>query len=464
MDTLSPTIRDFAETIRGAGGRALLVGGFVRDRLLGRESKDYDFEVYGLEMDELERVLSRFGEVITVGRAFGVLRVKGFDIDFSVPRKDNKIGKLHTDFRCEFDPHMSFDEAARRRDLTINSIGWNPLTGEYLDPYRGREDLAHGRLRATDRATFEEDPLRAVRVAQFRARFELEPDPELVALCREADLDDLSGERLWDEFKKLLLKSRRPSLGFEFLREAELLRFFPELEALDGCEQDAIWHPEGDVWVHTLMVLDEAAALRIGDEEEDLVLMFGALCHDFGKPATTFVDDDGRVRSPNHEAVGEAPTREFMARMRAPHRLTDRVVALVVYHLAPAMLPRQGATPRAYRRLARKLGEADVSIELLARVARADHFGRHTPDALARENPSGEAFLERARELAVEAKPDPDVVLGRHLIERGLKPGRHFRPILDRCREIQDETGLREVEAILELYAREFGPLSQPPT
>lgn len=445
-----PAVEKFAREIAEAGGRAILVGGFVRDLLLDQPSKDVDLEVYNLDMPELETLLGRFGEVIAVGRAFGVLKVKGYDFDFSVPRRDNKIGRRHQDFRVDFDPNLSFEDAARRRDLTINSIGLDPLTREILDPYDGRADLAAGILRATDRRTFPEDPLRAVRVAQFVARFEMEPDDELRQLCGEADLLDLSPERLWDEFRKLFLKGRRPSLGFRFLEDVGLLRFFPELEAMVDCPQDKIWHPEGTVWVHTLMVVDEAAGMKIGDDDEDLLLLYGALCHDLGKPDTTFADDEGRVRSPNHEAMGVEPTERFLERVRAPKAFTEKVGLLVKHHLAPATFPKQNARPKAYRRLARRLGEANVPLLLLARVARADHFGRTTPDALAREYPAGEEFLKQIQSLAIDHEPTPAAVLGRHLMKRGLKPSPEFRVILEACREVQDESGWSDPDQILE--------------
>ncbi|MFN0059184.1 MAG: CCA tRNA nucleotidyltransferase [Planctomycetota bacterium] len=444
-------VLEYTRAIAAAGGRALIVGGYVRDTLLGLDSKDYDFEVSGLDMDQLEQVLRRFGEVITVGRTFGVLMLKSQQhIDFSVPRRDNKVGRGHADFRCEFDPHMSFADAARRRDLTMNSMGLDPLTGEIIDPHGGQRDLAARRLRATDPASFGEDPLRAVRVAQFRARFEMEPDAELAKLCAEISLDDLSGERLWTELEKLFLKSRRPSLGLEFLRTTGLLRFFPELAAMVDVPQDPIWHPEGDVWVHTMLVVDEAARARTGVVADDLLLLYGALCHDIGKPLTTFTDAEGRVRSPNHEPEGVTPALQFLARLRAPRQFSEQVGLLVRYHLAPATLPKQDSSPRAYRRLARRLGAGQISLEFLWRLARADHFGRTTPDALAREFPAGDAFLAMSKGLRIAAAAPRDVVLGRHLLERGLQPGPAIGVILDRCREIQDETGSENASEILD--------------
>lgn len=438
-----------ARALAADGGRALVVGGYVRDGLMGQESKDLDFEVYGLSLERLEASLARLGEVLAVGRTFGVLRVKGIDADFSIPRRDSRVGSGHRGFVVDLDPGLDFAEAARRRDITINSMGWDPLTGEVLDPHGGRADLARRVLRATDPTKFSEDSLRALRVAQFRARFEMEPDLELRALCASIDLADLPGERILEELKKLLLKGRRPSLGLEFLRETGLLRHFPELEAMVGVPQDPLWHPEGTVWEHTLLVVDEAARARTGDEAEDLVVLLGSLCHDLGKPLTTAIVD-GRIRSPNHEDAGVEPTRAFLSRIRASHELTTKVCAIVRHHLAPAQLPQGGASPKAYRRLARKLEEAGIDARLLHRAARADHFGRTTPDAIARTFPSGDEFLKRVEELSVESGALPPAVLGRHLIERGFEPSPWFGKVLAACREVQDETGLSDPRVILD--------------
>ena len=445
---LDPRCVEVAKAVRDAGGRALVVGGWVRDHLLGVRSKDVDIEVSGLDTERLESILSGFGSVHAVGRAFGVFRVGGIDVDFSLPRRDSKRGPGHRGFDVTPDPSLGFAQAARRRDLTVNSIGIDPLTGEVLDPHGGRRDLDRRVLRATDPERFPEDPLRGLRVAQLAARLEMAPDAELVALCRALDLGELSGERVFDEIAKLLLRAARPSIGFRFLEDTGQLRFFPELDALRGVPQDPEWHPEGDVWVHTLMVLDAAARLR-GGGSEDLALMLGALCHDLGKPATT-ERVDGRIRSYRHDVAGVAPTRALLGRMRAPGTLVDRVAALVEHHLAPALFVRNAATAKGYRRLARKLERAGVGIELLVRVARADHLGRTTAAALAGRFEAGDAFLAAARAYSVEHAAPRDAVLGRHLIARGMQPGPEFAPILERCREIQDETGWTDPERILD--------------
>ncbi len=448
IESIEPRIREVAKAVAAAGGRAVLVGGYVRDRLLGIASKDYDVEIYGLSPDAVADLLAGFGELIQVGRAFGVLRIKGLDADFSLPRRDSKSGTGHRGFNITFDPDLDFAQASRRRDLTVNSIGLDLSSGEILDPHGGREDLARGVLRATDAAHFAEDPLRGMRTAQFAARLEMAPDEELIALCSQLDLAELPPERLYEELRKLLLKARKPSLGFEFLSRAHLLRFFPEIENLQGVPQDPKWHPEGDVWVHTMLVIDEAAALRTGDDE-DLALMVAALCHDFGKPAVS-VEHDGRVRTPKHDVIGARLAREFLQRLRAPGHLCDQVEALVKYHLAPALFVAQGTTAKGYRRLARNLDKAGVNIALLVRVARADHWGRTTDEANRRIFPAADTFIAEAEKSSVVDEAPTDIVQGRHLQARGLEPGPQFGEILNRCRDLQDETGCTDADKILD--------------
>lgn len=442
-------LQRIAEAFAAVGGRALVVGGAVRDALLGRPSPDWDLEIHGLRLAEVEEVLRGFGEVIAIGRSFGVLKIKGLEADIALPRRDSKTGRGHRGFVVDLDPDLGFPEAARRRDVTVNAMGFDPLTGEILDPWGGQGDLAAGRLRAVDPELFGDDPLRALRVAQLAARFDLQPDAELEALCAAMPLEELPGERIAAELEKLLLKGRRPSVGLELMRRTGMLRIFPELVGMVGIAQDPEWHPEGTVWEHTMLVVDEAAALRRGDDE-DPALMWGALLHDVGKPPTTFVDAAGRVRSPGHEEVGVPFAEALLGRLRLGHELIAQVAALVRFHLAPAQLDKDDVTAKAVRRLVRRLTEAGIRPDLLLRVAQADHFGRTTPDAVAREFPAGERLARRIEEIGAEAAVAQDVVLGRHLIARGMRPGPEFGPILERCREVQDETGWTDPEAILE--------------
>jgi tRNA nucleotidyltransferase (CCA-adding enzyme) len=402
------------------GGRALVVGGWVRDRLLGRQSKDVDVEVYGIAPDRLRLLLETLGPVNTVGESFTVYKVA--DVDVSVPRRESKVGRGHRAFQVTGDPQMSPTDAARRRDFTINAIAWDPLTEEYIDPFDGRRDLLERRvLRAVDPQTFGEDSLRVLRGLQFAARFDLETDPATKDLCRTIPLDDLPAERVWGEVEKLLLLAERPSIGFALALDLGVMaRLFPELHALVGCPQEPEWHPEGDVWVHTLMVIDQARS-RIDDLDKprQIAVMLGAVCHDVGKPPTTaFVD--GRIRSIDHEQAGVAPTIALLDRLNVHtvggFDVRHHVLGIVAHHLKPLAFLKS-PTPvgeGAFRRLAQK-----ADLELLARVAKSDCLGRTGNfDCSAID-----AFLERARSLGVEHAPPDPIVKGRHLLEMGMTPG-----------------------------------------
>jgi tRNA nucleotidyltransferase (CCA-adding enzyme) len=422
-----------AEAVRDAGGRALVVGGWVRDRLMGRDSKDIDLEVYRLPAPDLRALLESFGKVEAVGESFQVY--KAGDIDVSLPRRESKAGRGHKGFDVTGDPWMRVEEAARRRDFTVNAIAWDPLTDEYFDPYDGRGDIGRRLLRMVDAATFGDDSLRVLRAVQLAARLEFTLDPDTAALCRTIPLDDLPAERVWGEIEKLLF-APRPSLGFALAMELGVIeRLFPELQALSGCAQEPEWHPEGDVWVHTLQVIDQART-RIDDlpRPQQVAVMLGAVCHDLGKPATTaFVD--GRIRSMNHEEMGVGPALKLLDRLNV-HSLSGydvraQVVGITAQHLKPGswFKVRDEVGDGAFRRLAQK-----VDLELLARVAKSDCEGRKpgTFDCSAMD-----WFVERARRLGVEHRPPAPILLGRHLLALGLKPGPRIGEILKAVYEQQ---------------------------
>ncbi len=426
-------VREIAREIAMAGGRAFVVGGYVRDLLRGQPSKDLDIEVYGIGLEALRDLLERHGNVLSIGRVFGVLRLKDLNADFSLPRRDSKVAPGHRGFEIECDPNLDFNTAARRRDLTVNSMGLDILSGEISDPYGGRRDLERKALRAVDPDTFPEDPLRGLRVAQFSARFDMRADATLVGLCRKLDLREVSPERVFEEFRKLLLRGERPSQGLEFLRESTLLRFFPELDALTRGTDVAAWS-------RTLMTVDRATKQRRGDED-DLVLMLGALCHALGRPM------DGAAQA---EPAG---IESLLARMRAPKDVVRRVSALVEYCPEPALLVERSAAPRDYRRLSRKLAAAGVTLELLARVAESAY-----------SDAAGKRFLARAEELGVDRSAPSDAVGGRHLVARGFAPGPRFGAMLEQCRHVQDETGWLDAERILdEALTRMGGPARPKP-
>ena len=442
------------QEIVSTGGKPYFVGGYVRDQILGRQSKDVDVEVFGMSLDALQNVLERFGSVDVVGRQFGVLKIHELaDVDFSIPRKDNRIGTGHKDFKVDVWEGATLEQAASRRDLTMNAMLMDPFTKEISDPFGGQKDIADGWMRATDNKTFVEDNLRALRVMQFVARFPaIKPDPNLIALCSAMDLSTLPGERIYEEFVKMFLKGSRPDKGLQFLKEANLLRYFPEIQSLVGCQQEFEWHQEGDVWNHTVMVVGQATIHRMPDlNEQSLILMFAALCHDFGK-ATTTRFERGRWRAHGHESTGVAPARKFLERLVAPLWLIEPVCILVQHHMEPFDFIKQGASPSAYRRLARKL--KGVSFEMLAKIALSDGNGRITTDPTAQQDKDIEEFLRRAAAAGINnyvQTPSTDVVLGRHLLSRGFKPGVEIGKILKQCREVQDEQGLTDADKILDI-------------
>lgn len=442
-----------AEAVRTAGGRALLVGGCVRDGLLGYIAKDVDIEVFGLPADKLEALLRPRFPLDVVGRSFGVFKLKGQPIDVSLPRRESKTGTGHTGFQVEGDPGMAPAEAARRRDFTINAISADPLTGEIVDPLMGRADLEKRLLRHCS-GQFAEDPLRVLRAMQFIARFELAVAPETLELCRSIEPEDLPPERLFEEWAKLFLKGVKPSRGLDFLKDSGWLKYYPELAALPGCPQDPRWHPEGDVWVHTLHCLDAFARERVGDDFEDLVVGLAVLLHDVGKPPTTFTDEAGRIRSPRHDSEGLPLAERFLQRITRHQKLIAAVLPLVETHMRPADLYKNHASDAAIRRLARK-----VRIDRLVRVANADMAGRPPKPA---DFPAGQWLLDRSRQLNVQENAPAPILQGRHLIARGFEPGRAFKPILDAAFEAQLDGEFADeasAQAWLDAYLRERDPV-----
>ena len=445
MRELDQALR-IARAVRDAGGRALIVGGWVRDRCLGRDSKDVDLEVYGLPAAGVRALLERIDRVNVVGEAFTVFKVGSIDV--ALPRRESKTGRGHRGFEVTGDPDLPVEEAARRRDFTINAIAWDPLTEEYLDPYGGQADLERKRLRVVDPRTFGDDSLRVLRAIQFAARFELDVDEATRALCRRIVLDDLPAERIWGELEKLLLQAARPSIGFRLAFELGVVQqLFPELAALVDCPQEPEWHPEGDVWVHTLLVIDRARELieDLGHPRQ-IVIMLGAVCHDFGKPATT-AWRDGRIRSFNHEEEGVAPAHAFLDRLNVHsvegYDVRQQTIGLVAHHLKPGMWHkvRDEVGDGAFGRLARK-----VDLELLARLAKADCLGRPGPfDCSAME-----WFLSRARVLGVEHSPPAPLLRGRHVLALGLEPGPRIGRILSQVYEQQLDGAIATVEDAIE--------------
>ena len=424
-----------AELVKGAGGRALLVGGCVRDELRGLKSKDFDIECFGISAADLQAALGERFELDLVGMSFGVIKLKHVDIDVAMPRRETKLGLGHRAFEMEHDPTLTIEEASARRDFTINAIYRDPLTDEILDPWNGRADLEKRVLRHVS-PHFVEDPLRVLRGMQFVARFDLTPAPETMEICRGMTPEGLAPERLFGEWAKLLVQGVKISKGLNFLRDVGWVRYYPELERLIGCQQDPEWHPEGDVWTHTLCCLDAFARERVEEvkkvnEVEDLIVGLAVLCHDFGKPACTAYDPvKKRIRSLGHDEEGVEPTLSFLRRLTNEERLLKEVPPLVRLHMRPFAMWRDKSSDGAIRRLAAKV----VRIDRLIRVAAADDAGR--PPFPSEPEPLKWLAREAERLRVADAAPKP-IVQGRDLIALGMKPGVEFGRTLKAAYEAQ---------------------------
>lgn len=467
---ISEIAKKVLDELKLYGGEPYLVGGSVRDHLLGIESRDYDIEVLKMSPEKIKQVLSQFGHVDAVGLSFGVLKLrivehgKGMsqrvsEFDVSIPRRESKSGKGHKGFIPEFDPTMTPQEAAARRDFTINAMAMTP-DGEILDYFSGQEDLKNKILRHTSPA-FVEDPLRVLRAMQFAGRFEMsvfqetriffreEEGIDTSALCFSmiSEYPDLPKERIWGEWKKWAVKSIKPSMGLDVLRECLWLSLYPELHDLFYCEQDPGWHPEGNVLEHSWAAVDHAVmvATREGLSEFDrLVLVFSALLHDVGKPSTTTHDDDGHIRSKGHAAAGVPIAKTFLKSIGAPAELIEHVLPLVKDHLAHIdMKEGSDEADRQIRRLSRRLSPSNIS--MWAKLVECDHSARPPLPVGA----PAEWIVKRAEELAVQDKKPAEILMGRHLIGLGMKPNKDFGIILKGAYNAQIEGEFSDLDGAL---------------
>ena len=453
-EKLLAAVRAISETVRAAGGRALMVGGAVRDLMRGEKVKDVDIEVFGIGPEKLKEALSGRFEFDACGLSFGVLKIKHLDIDVALPRRETKRGSGHKGFLIDSDPSLSVAEAALRRDFTVNAMYFDLLDGSFEDPYGGREDLMCGVLRHIS-PKFAEDPLRVLRGVQFIARFDLAPAEETVGLCRTIGIEDLPCERLFEEWSKLLLKGVRISKGLEFLRSTGWIGYFPELQRLIGCKQAPEWHPEGDVWNHTLLCLDAYAARRTGDAAEDLIVGLAVLCHDMGKPDTSRFDPRvNRIRSLGHDEAGVKPALSFLGRLTNEERILKEVPPLVQCHMQPFSLWRNKSGDSAIRRLAARVGR----IDRLVRVARADSEGCLLRDDKKAEGVAALEWLEAAAaRLSVAASVPRPILMGRDLISLGYRPSAEFGKYLSVCYEAQLDGSFSDHDGAVAFFMKRFG-------
>ncbi len=450
---LPKIIETISKELLEHNAKAIVVGGSVRDHFLELPIKDYDVEVYGLEkIEELESVLAQHGSVNLVGKSFGVLKFvyEGEEYDFSFPRTEKKIAQGHKGFDVTCSGALSFKEASLRRDFTVNAMGYDIETKEFIDPYGAKDDMLSRTLRHINDETFIEDPLRVYRAVQFCARFNYVLAGETFKLCKNmvknGMLEELAKERVYIEFKKLLLKSLKPSIGFELMRKLGILKYYPELEAIVDVPQSSIWHPEGDVWVHTLMCVDKMVGLKRGDEKHDLKMMFAILCHDLGKATHTQITPE-KISAIGHELAGLEPTKKFLYRLTDEHDFIKSLLPLVEHHLAPSIYYRGKAKNSTIRRLSTK-----VNIEELVTVARADFLGRTTKESLSGVYKAGDWLLKKAEELDVYNVPPTPLLKGRDLIALGIEPSKKYKILLDSVYKEQIEgTLVNKEDAIIYL-------------
>lgn len=433
-----------AEAVAQAGGRVYYVGGFVRDRLRGKESKDVDIEVHGVPAPLLEKILDGLGERTAMGASFGIYGLKHYEIDIAMPRREHATGRGHRDFEIFTDPFLGPEKAALRRDFTVNAMMEDVLTGEIVDYFGGQEDLKRGIIRHVSDASFVEDPLRVLRAAQFAARFGFRVAGETVALCRTMDVAALASERVMGELEKALLKAKKPSVFFDTLRSMEQLGdWFPEVQALIGIPQEPRFHPEGDVWNHTMLVLDQAALLR-ENAREPLGFLLAALCHDFGK-RDAIQDDGGRIRALGHEEAGIPIADAFLSRITAEKKLHAYVCSMVRLHMRPNILAAQHPGKKSFYRLF----DESVCPEDLLLLAKADALGCGTE----KNYETAEQTLRQMLSAYDDVMSRP-FVQGADLVAAGFRPGKDFGEALAyahklRLAEVPKEEALRQTAGFL---------------
>ena len=453
-------LENILKNLQEIGAQPILVGGCVRDFFLNIPIKDYDIEIFGIDCFEtIEKTLKKYGSVKLVGKSFGVLtlRVDEYDFDFALPRTEKKIGNSHQDFEVITNAKLSFKQAAIRRDFTINSIGYDYFKKEFLDPFDGIKDLKNKLIKHINDNTFIEDSLRVYRAIGFASRFDFKIENKTKELCKKIVLSDdlkyLPKERIYEELKKLFLKSSKPSIGFELIKELGILKYFSELEALINCVQDEKYHPEGDVWIHTMMCLDELAKIikqkNIKDDYRKLYLFYGILCHDFGKPFCT-EEINGKITSYKHENLGIEPTISFLSKLTNEKKFIEIVCSLVKNHLAVFQLYLSEPSLKAIKRLSLK-----VNIEDLCLVSLADCLGR---DILDKEKCTKASIwiLNKAKELNIENKAIESLVQGRDLINLGMNPSKKFKEILKFAFDLQLDNNLEKEQIIEKIKEKYF--------
>lgn len=424
---LSPAAEQVLEACRAAGGRPLIVGGSVRDALLGDPSSDVDIEVHGADAEALQEQVP--GEKGNHG-SFGVLHtvLAGEEFDLALPRRADGTTE-----------DVGLEEAFSRRDFTMNAMGWDPETGELIDPFGGRADLEAGVLRHTG-DSFDQHPVHALRGIRFAGRYGFDLAPETLQACREMAprCAEIPRGKVWREFHKVASESPYPSRALEALYETGWADNYPALANVRGVAQDPIWHPEGAVDIHLGLAADAAAsaasATDLG-EEERTVAVLAALLHDVGKAEHRQVHPDGSITNHGHDEGGVEPAREFLNSIGAPGHIKDKVLPIIREHMCHAGNASK-ATSKMVHRLIRRLdeGQRGPSLADWARVVDADLAGRGS----GAKPPIGARWLEIAEKLGVSSATDP-LLRGPDLEALGMKKGQEFAWIIRESLDAQDD-------------------------
>ena len=393
-------VKDILYSIKHAGGKVLLVGGSVRDILLQRSIKDLDFEVYGLCLEQLQTILSAYGLVSLQGKSFGVLRVHGLDIDWSLPRKDSS-GRHPI---VAYDPFMTYQQAFIRRDLTINAMGIDMQTYDLIDLYGGQDDLEHKVLRSPDLSFFSQDPLRLFRVMQFVGRFEMKVDPALSAVCSVMNIGDISVERIEQEFTKLFLLSQRPSQGLLWLQEIGVLqKIMPGLTIDNDCAQK----------------IDAAAVQVYGSDDEKICVFWAMMLFQLGIPS---------INNRDHGVLQKAMSHDILAIMQAMHNVSRhkdmiKKVALLVFYGTMMIKYKKIITDCQLQWLAVWLAPA-LSLRLLILYLRCNH-----------DLEQAQAIYDQADQLAICDAPCPPLLTGKDFLDHAA--GVQLGQLVQRAYQVQ---------------------------
>ncbi len=423
MIYLSPLSLQIFQEIRRQKGRAFIVGGAIRDDLLQKDIHDMDVEVYGLTYQDLYTLLQQFGKVREMGKSFGILKVDTLPtVDFALPRIETQYGLKHQDFRVDLNPFLDYREACSRRDFTINSILYDPLLDEYIDPFDGRKDLARRLLRYHRKETFKEDPLRVLRLAQFVSRLDFDVEENTLKAAQEMveehRLDHLSQERIQQEYQKLLL-GMAPEKGLEVLEHVGALP--PLLARLTTTPQRLDYHPEGCVFNHVKLVVQ--AGSRVKNQSQDpLGFMWACLLHDVGKGAITTIDG----HAPYHAKIGRKMAEAFVQAWIPSKKRQKYVLEMIEDHMILMNMMLHGFSKQRYYLLLEKI-DGILPLNDLIFMSKCDKIGRYSAD---------ESLLERFGQFMKEIdqkyghrRLEP-LIKGQDLIEEGFQPSKQFQDLL----------------------------------